>query len=181
MPKSELSSARPRVRCSVRRRVTRRWSQLEFHWPRRALTGVRGRSISPDPLTRAEIEARKETAWYDPREWRPRVRSECLPGGRNEMRPCPFASCKHHLAYDVKESNGSLKRNFPHLEIWEMEDTCSLDVAAPGQLEDPNCTSGEGLIQEEVGVRLNLTTERIQQIDALALQAMHVKMRRLTK
>ncbi len=59
---------------------------------------------------------------------RPRTREEC----KNGIRPCPFASCSHHLAVDVNPQTGALKLNFPHLEVWEMTETCSLDVADRG-------------------------------------------------
>lgn len=80
---------------------------------------------------------------------RPRTRGECRGMG---LRPCPFVSCRYHLYLDVNEANGSVKLNFPHLEPWELDVSCSLDVAEEG-----------GLTLEEVGNRLNLTRERIRQ------------------
>ena len=61
-------------------------------------------------------------------------------------RPCPFVSCSHHLYLDVNPETGAIKLNFPHLEVWEMAETCSLDVADRG-----------GITLEEVGAILNLT------------------------
>lgn len=79
---------------------------------------------------------------------RPRTRGEC----RHGVRPCPFVSCRYHLYLDVNEQNGSIKFNFPHLDPWELEISCALDVAEEG-----------GLTLEEVGAHLNLTRERIRQ------------------
>lgn len=44
--------------------------------------------------------------------------------------------------------------NFPDLEVWEMTETCALDVADRG-----------GITLEEVGTLLNLTRERIRQVE----------------
>jgi len=86
---------------------------------------------------------------------RPKTRSECL---RME-RPCLFVSCKHHLYLDVNPETGSIKLNFPDKEVWELRETCALDVAARG-----------GLTLEEVGEILNLTRERIRQVEAAGLK-----------
>jgi hypothetical protein len=91
---------------------------------------------------------------------RPETRAECLPGGRNEARPCPYASCVHHLALDVSERSGAIKSNFPHLEVWEMPETCALDVADRG-----------GATLEEVAAAMNLTRERVRQLETRALNA----------
>ena len=86
---------------------------------------------------------------------RPRTRSEC----RNAERPCLFVSCKHHLYLDVNPETGSIKLNFPDMEVWELKETCALDVAERG-----------GMTLEEVGEILNLTRERIRQVEAAGLQ-----------
>ncbi|MEZ0311429.1 MAG: sigma factor-like helix-turn-helix DNA-binding protein [Myxococcota bacterium] len=88
---------------------------------------------------------------------RPKVRSECKEGPR----PCLFVSCKHHLYLDVNPETGSVKLNFPDKEVWELEETCALDVAERG-----------GITLEEVGEILNLTRERIRQLEVTALQKM---------
>lgn len=86
---------------------------------------------------------------------RPRNRSECV----NGPRPCLFVSCKHHLYLDVNPETGSVKLNFPEKEVWELEDTCALDIAERG-----------GITLEEVGEILNLTRERIRQLEVDALK-----------
>ena len=90
-----------------------------------------------------EIEAR-----------RPRSRAECA----NGVRPCMFISCKHHLYLDVNPSTGSIKLNFPDREVWELDETCALDVADRG-----------GITLEEVGTIMNLTRERIRQVETRGL------------
>jgi len=74
-------------------------------------------------------------------------------------RPCPYVSCKHHLYLDVMPRTGAIKLNFPDLEPWELEETCALDVA-----EHDHCT----LL--EIGQLMNLTRERVRQIEADALE-----------
>ena len=90
-----------------------------------------------------EIEAR-----------RPRSRADCASGPR----PCMFIACKHHLYLDVNPSTGSIKLNFPDKEVWELEETCALDVADRG-----------GITLEEVGSIMNLTRERIRQVETRGL------------
>jgi hypothetical protein len=68
-------------------------------------------------------------------------------------------SCKHNLYLDVNPSTGSIKLNFPDKEIWELEETCALDVADRG-----------GITLEEVGGIMNLTRERIRQVETRGLQ-----------
>jgi hypothetical protein len=93
---------------------------------------------------------------------RPRSRAECA----NGPRPCMFISCKHHLYLDVNPSTGSIKLNFPDREVWELDETCALDVADRG-----------GITLEEVGTIMNLTRERIRQVETRGL----VKLRSVTE
>ncbi len=87
-------------------------------------------------------------------QFRPTNRGEC----RNAPRPCPWVSCKYHLYLDIVPQSGSIKMNFPDLEVWEMSETCALDVADRG-----------GITLEEVGSILNLTRERIRQVEKSGL------------
>jgi hypothetical protein len=67
-------------------------------------------------------------------------------------------SCKHHLYLDVSPRTGAIKLNFPDLEVWEMTETCALDIADRG-----------GTTLEDVGAIMNLTRERIRQVEVRAL------------
>jgi hypothetical protein len=113
----------------------------------------RSKTIAPKRLTRDEKRLAQELVYPDDVE-RPHTREECL----NMPRPCPFVSCEHHLYLDVNPDSGAIKLNFPHLEVWEMAETCSLDVADRG-----------GITLEDVGAILNLTRERIRQVEVRGL------------
>ncbi len=113
----------------------------------------RSKTIAPKRLTRDE-KRMAELLVYPEDVERPRSRAECA----NMPRPCPFVSCEHHLYLDVNPESGAIKLNFPHLEVWEMPETCSLDVADRG-----------GITLEEVGAILNLTRERIRQVEVRGL------------
>jgi len=114
---------------------------------------VRSKTIAPKKLTREEKKQAAELTYPDD-VVRPRTREEC----RTATRPCPFVSCSHHLYLDVNPESGAIKLNFPHLEVWQMAETCSLDVADRG-----------GITLEEVGAILNLTRERIRQVEVRGL------------
>jgi hypothetical protein len=62
------------------------------------------------------------------------------------------------LYIDVNPNTGSIKINFPDKEVWELENSCALDVAEQG-----------GITLEEVGEILNLTRERIRQVEVRGL------------
>ncbi len=114
---------------------------------------VRSKTIAPKRLTRDEKRLAVALPYPDDVD-RPPTREECL----SMPRPCPFVSCSHHLYLDVNPESGAIKLNFPHLEVWEMAETCSLDVADRG-----------GTTLEEVGIILNLTRERIRQVEVRGL------------
>ncbi|MBL8721430.1 MAG: hypothetical protein JNL79_35915 [Myxococcales bacterium] len=115
---------------------------------------VRARTISVKRLSKAELERGRLLYPEDTATMRPRTRAECLEGER----PCPFVSCQHHLYLDVSPRTGAIKLNFPDLEVWEMTETCALDVADRG-----------GTTLEEVGAIMNLTRERIRQVEVKGL------------
>ena len=107
----------------------------DCRWQREVRTGIR---LADD-------------MWYE----RPATRSECVDGPR----PCPFVSCKYHLYLDVKTDTNSIKLNFPHLEVWELEHSCALDVAERG-----------GMTLEDVGHIMNLTRERVRQVEVAGIE-----------
>src|SRR4051794_16272826 len=114
---------------------------------------VRARTISVKRMTKRELELGR-LLYPEVEVERPKTRAECLEGER----PCPFVSCKHHLYLDVSARTGAIKLNFPDLEVWEMTETCALDVADRG-----------GTTLEEVGAIMNLTRERIRQVEVKGL------------
>lgn len=87
---------------------------------------------------------------------RPTTRADC----DNVPRPCPFVSCPHHLYLDVSARTGALRLIFPDIEPGEMDpsSSCELDIAE---------RDGETL--EEVGRAMNMTRERVRQIETRAL------------
>ena len=114
----------------------------------------RSKTIALKRLTRQEIQQGIELAdmiGYR----RPKSRTECATGPR----PCPYVACKHHLYLDVNPDTGSIKLNFPDIPVWEMRETCALDIADRG-----------GVTLEEVGEILNLTRERIRQVEVIGLE-----------
>jgi hypothetical protein len=114
---------------------------------------IRARTISVKRMTKRELEIGRmlypETDYY-----KPKTRAECADGAR----PCPYVSCQHHLYLDVSSRTGAIKLNFPDLEVWDMNETCALDIADRG-----------GTTLEDVGAIMNLTRERIRQVEVKAL------------
>jgi len=114
---------------------------------------IRARTISVKKMTKEQIRLGK-LLYPEAEIERPVTRTQC----ENAERPCPFVSCKHHLFLDVNPDTGSIKINFPDEEIWEMQETCALDIAERG-----------GVTLEEVGEIMNLTRERIRQLEMSGL------------
>jgi len=114
---------------------------------------VRARTIPVKKMTKEQIRLGR-LLYPEEDHQRPRTRGECSCAER----PCPFVSCKHHLYLDVNPETGSIKMNFPDVEVWEMIETCALDVAERG-----------GVTLEEVGEIMNLTRERIRQLEMSGL------------
>jgi hypothetical protein len=115
---------------------------------------IRARTISVKRMTKRELELGRMLYPEADEIERPVQRADCVGGER----PCPFVSCKHHLYLDVSARTGAIKLNFPDLEVWDMSETCALDVADRG-----------GTTLEEVGAIMNLTRERIRQVEVKGL------------
>lgn len=127
-------------------------------------------------LVQLRVPRRTEARWapsrlVEPRhdETRPLTRGECV----DAPRPCPWVGCRHHLGIDVNDT-GSITIRFatavgtPHRPAYDdgiawdaMAESCALDVADRG-----------GATLEEVGDLLNVTRERVRQIEADALETM---------
>lgn len=125
-------------------------------------TRQRSKTMSRKEMAR-DLRRRRLAGEMDPEEeellktidaQRPKTRADCM----NGPRPCLFVSCKHNLYLDVNPETGSIKLNFPDKEIWELQYTCALDVAEKG-----------GITLEEVGEIMNLTRERIRQVETRGL------------
>lgn len=114
---------------------------------------VPSRTINVRHITKRELELGK-LLYRDEGLARPRHRSDCI----NGPRPCPWVACKFSLFLDVVGPHRrSIKLNFPDLEPDEMTESCSLDVADRG-----------GATLERVGALMNMTRERVRQIEVKA-------------
>lgn len=83
-------------------------------------------------------------------------------------RPCVRVRCRHNLYLDPT-IGGALKLNFPSLEPEEMAGTsCSLDVADLG-----------GVHLEQVAFAMNVTHERVRQIEVDAMRKLERRERQL--
>jgi len=65
--------------------------------------------------------------------------------------------CGHHLYLEVKPT-GALTVTWPHLEPWEIPESCALDVA-----------ERDSHTLDEIGELLNLSWERIRKIETQSL------------
>ena len=97
---------------------------------------------------------------------RPQTRSDCI----NGPRPCPWAGCRYNLYLDVNEDNGSIKFNFPDIAPEDMNPSCALDVA----------TAEDGATLDEVGSYMNLSRERIRQIEVRVMEVLKKLVKRIT-
>jgi hypothetical protein len=121
---------------------------------------VRSKTISIKRLgIRALERGRVEYPDEGQHEERPRTRGECPPDGT----PCPWVSCKHHLYLDVDPRTGAIKLNYPHLEPDQISEPCALRVA-----------DRDGITLEEVGVLMNITRERVRQLEERAMHRVHL-------
>lgn len=126
---------------------------------------VRARTISVKRLSQRDLRAGE--LQYPERPGvdylRPRTFGECDSVGLGDLFPCPFVSCKHHLYLEVDADTGSIKINFPDREVDQLAQTCALRVAESG-----------GATLEGAGELLNLTRERIRQIETRALRTARI-------
>lgn len=96
---------------------------------------------------------------------RPKTRAECV----NAERPCPWVSCRYHLYLEVN-SIGRIRVMFSGKDVDEIPESCALDVADKGE------HSLDG-----VGALLNLTHERIRQVEVRGLIKIAAEMKRRTE
>jgi len=107
-----------------------------------------------------------------------------LPDGINCQRPCPFVSCKNHLFVDLNQRTGGMKLNFPKFDVWQLssmsaEELADLDDETIKVMESenpgstfPSCSLDVadvlGVTMGKVGSYLNVTRERIRQLEKSA-------------
>lgn len=117
---------------------------------------VRGPRTRPRPKTILIRQLKRLPIVVEAPYERPKTRGDCKDG----VRPCPFVACRHHLYLEV-EPNGHIKLNQPDVEPDQMQESCSLDVA--------DRFEGEGAGLDEIGELLNITHERVRQLEVKAL------------
>ncbi len=136
---------------------------LPFRTTRSDGTGRRGLGARPkventSRVPKREIVERRRHLEVVDTSGRPVVRGDCA----GDVRPCPWVACAHNLYLDVTDSGG-IKFNFPDVEPEDVEPlkSCALDVAEQG-----------GSTLEDVASTMNISRERIRQIEAMALEKM---------
>ncbi len=114
--------------------------------------GARPRTKLARRLTKEE---KKLSIQLDPwmHEEMPKTRAECNYGHR----PCPYVRCRYNLYLEVKP-NGSLQENWKFAPN-EMRESCALDISEKGEHT-----------LDQVGEYLNLTRERVRQLQRDALE-----------
>ena len=124
----------------------------------------RGASISVARLSKRALRADADEYAEELEalgEGRPQTYGDCEARGLGTALACPYLACKHHLYLDVHERTGSIKLNFPDLEPWDLPETCALAVANRG-----------GTTLEDVGALVNLTRERVRQVELASHDAL---------
>ena len=115
----------------------------------------RSKTFKPKRVTRQELEeSRADLELLE--SLRPKTRADCVDG----IRPCPFFLCKFNLFLDVNPRNGNIKLNFPGRDILQCGNLCAID---PAERERGDMTL------ETVGSLMNLTRERVRQIEEAGL------------
>ncbi|MBL8605205.1 MAG: hypothetical protein JNK72_24960 [Myxococcales bacterium] len=139
---------------------------------------VRARTQSMSRLSKRFLEA--EALHYPPaiNDANPRpALSECdaTDLGTSEN-PCPFIRCPNHLYLDVNPATGSVKINFPDVPPESLDllpATCARVIAR----EAATATSGQVAL-ERIALVMNLSRERVRQVEAAAFRKILVGMRR---
>lgn len=127
------TTRRHRGRAALLAEVSRLYAETRaFHLVANRLSRGGWTTLTGQRLTRANVRHYLTRPEYGLRDLypelrpeddeRPRRRGECEAG----RRPCPWATCRHHLAHDL---GGRFERV---QELQELQETCALDVAAMG-------------------------------------------------
>lgn len=138
---AKLVGIRQADACKLVQGLRQRGLLPDLHPPRVPLSSTRDRppakraarlhgtrTINPRRIPIAERRWFDQESTYPEGVARPKSRAEC----ENGPRPCPFVTCRNHLALDVSRT-GSIKVNFPavlaDMDFALMPATCALDVA----------------------------------------------------
>ena len=118
---------------------------------------VRPKSFAAVRVSQAELTQLKLLNEAEEPAEHPRTRGECKGGSR----PCPLVGCKYNLFLQVNPETGTMRLQFPDREPWHMpaDRSCVLDVADEG-----------GASLEHIGGIMNITRERVRQIEVRALK-----------
>jgi addiction module HigA family antidote len=91
---------------------------------------------------------------------RPKTRADCIDGPR----PCPWIGCRQHMYATILPS-GAIKPDHPDREVWEMTETCSLDLAdrhADVGMEATEIAALLGVTDSSVRMHLNSGLEALR-------------------
>lgn len=91
---------------------------------------------------------------------RPKVRGDCLPGGHNEARPCPFAACRYHLAVHADGPDLIVVRE----DVSELPHTCALDIA------DVTDDTGRAVLLRSLEPYFGVTRENVRRLQNHAIR-----------
>lgn len=82
---------------------------------------------------------------------RPQRYQDCLPGGINAARPCPWVSCRSHL-YLYVSRKGGVKPSRPNTDLMDLPFTCLNDAlrAADGKMTNEAVAEAEGITHQRV-------------------------------
>ena len=95
--------------------------------------------------------------------WHPSTRADCLPGGKNAVRPCAFASCRHSLLVDIDCETAEVRQTAE--DPAELPYSCALDVAEVVDSGDRT------MILRSLSPFFGVTRERIRQLELRAIEA----------
>lgn len=100
---------------------------------------------------------------------RPETRGDCLAGGVNEERPCPWVSCDNHMAHAFPDL-----MNDPEFSVSWLDHTCVLDII-DGAYTGPR-DGDEGLTAASISRVLYTDRKEIDQLLRRGIEKMRAEM-----